>query len=277
MAEPLIHDPTRPWPAQHAHGEAKAKEHHIPEGELMYRAIRQDGDEALARTNRELAWSGIAAGLSMGLSLITEGLLRAHVPEVAWAPLITKFGYTVGFLITTLGRQLLFTEQTITAVLPVLSKDRPNGTLTNLARLWAIVLAANVAGTALVAAAAAWTTTFAPEVHAAFSHIGHAALSHDAATIFVGFLIATMIWMMPASGGGRVLVVVLMTYVVGLGAFSHVIAGTTEGLYVVFAGERSLGEFALKYFVPTFLGNSVGGVVFVALLAHAQHAPDESS
>jgi formate-nitrite transporter family protein len=96
--------------------ESKAREESIPEGELIYRAVRQDGDDTLARTSSALAWSGVAAGLGMGFSLAAEGLLKAHLPDATWAPLISKFGYTVGFLIVVLGRQELFTEQTLSAV-----------------------------------------------------------------------------------------------------------------------------------------------------------------
>jgi formate/nitrite transporter FocA (FNT family) len=95
--------------------EQQATEEHVPEGELIYRAIRQDGDHALCLSSVELAWSGLAAGISMGFSLIGEGLLRAYLPDTHWAPLVTKFGYALGFLIVILGRQQLFTEQTLSA------------------------------------------------------------------------------------------------------------------------------------------------------------------
>src|SRR4051812_10809182 len=94
--------------------EDKAQEVHIPEGEVVYRAVRQDGDHALLSSTPELIWSGIAAGMSMAFSLVGEGVLKAHLPDAPWAPLITKLGYALGFLIVVLGRQQLFTEQTLT-------------------------------------------------------------------------------------------------------------------------------------------------------------------
>src|SRR3954468_11941559 len=116
--------------------ESKAQEEHVPEGEIIYRAIRKDGDHALGLPIAELAWSGLAAGLSMGFSLAAEGVLRTHLPDAAWRPLVAKLGYAVGFLIVILGRQQLFTEQTLTAMLSLFSKERPHGTLSNVARLW---------------------------------------------------------------------------------------------------------------------------------------------
>src|SRR5438105_15316759 len=97
----------------HDDKEAKAGQEHIPEGEVIYRAIRQDGEHALAESSASLGWSGLAAGLSMGFSLAGEGLLKAHLPEAVWTPLVSKFGYALGFLMVILGRQQLFTEQTL--------------------------------------------------------------------------------------------------------------------------------------------------------------------
>jgi len=268
--------------AEHeARQEREAKKKGVPEGDLIYRSVRQDGEYALHETSSTLFWSGLAAGLSMGFSLIAEGLVRAHLPEASWTPLVSKFGYTAGFLIVVLGRQQLFTEQTLTAILPLLGPDRRLGTLPNVLRLWTVVLAANIAGTALVSAVTAWTPAFPPEIHQAFSAIGNEAMSHDFTTmlvkgIYAGFLIAVMIWLLPGAGAARLWIVVLLTYLVGLGSFTHIVAGSSECLYVVFRGERTLLEYA-GYFVPTLIGNTVGGVMFVGALAHAQHAPEPGS
>jgi formate/nitrite transporter FocA (FNT family) len=261
-----------------AEQEHEAKKQGVPEGELIYRSVRQDGEYALQRRSVDLAWSGLAAGLSMGFSLIAEGLLRAHLPDATWTPLVAKFGYTAGFLIVILGRQQLFTEQTLTAILPLLSSDRPVGTFSNVARLWAVVLAANLAGGIIISAATAWTPAFAPEIHRAFSQIGHASMSLGFATtlvrgVYAGFLIAVMVWLLPGAGAARLWIVVLVTYLVGLGAFSHIIAGSSECFYVIFRGERTVGEYLTGYFAPTLIGNTLGGVILVAALAHAQHAP----
>jgi formate/nitrite transporter FocA (FNT family) len=260
--------------------EAKAQEEHVPEGEVIYRAIRSDGDHALGMTNAELVWSGLAAGLSMGFSLAAEGVLRAHLPEAPWRPLVAKLGYAVGFLIVILGRQQLFTEQTLTAMLSLFSVDRREGTIGNVARLWTIVLIANLAGTAVFAAAAAWTPAFTPEVRTAFAHIGHEALNPGLTAnlvrgIYAGFLIATMVWLLPGSGESRLWIVIIIAWVVGIASLAHVIAGSSETLYVVFRGERSFADYLLNFLLPSFVGNSVGGVALVAALAHAQHAPKQ--
>ena len=87
---------------------------------VVYETIRREGEDELNRTASALAWSALAAGLSMGFSFIAEGILMAHLPASPWRPLLTSAGYSVGFLIVVLGRQQLFTENTLTVVLPLL-------------------------------------------------------------------------------------------------------------------------------------------------------------
>jgi formate-nitrite transporter family protein len=85
-----------------------------------------------------------------------------------------------------------------------------------------------------------------------------------------------MVWLLPGAGAARVWIVIILTYLVGIFGSAHVIAGTTDCLYVIFRGERGWLEYVGRYLIPTFVGNSVAGVGLVATLAHAQHAPRES-
>jgi formate/nitrite transporter FocA (FNT family) len=117
---------------------------------VVYETIRREGEEELERTVSSLAWSALAAGLSLGFSFITEGLLMAHLPDQPWRPLISKLGYCIGFLIVVLGRQQLFTENTLTVVLPLLIR-KDSATFLRMLRLWAVVLTSNLVGTFLFA------------------------------------------------------------------------------------------------------------------------------
>jgi formate/nitrite transporter FocA (FNT family) len=108
---------------------------------VVHEVVREEGERELKRGAGPLIWSGLAAGLSMGFSFYTEAHLRALLPDAPWRGLIESFGYTVGFVIVILGRQQLFTESTLTAVLPVLTqRDLP--TLIACLRLWGWVLGA---------------------------------------------------------------------------------------------------------------------------------------
>jgi formate/nitrite transporter FocA (FNT family) len=73
----------------------------------------------MERPLTSLWWSGVAAGLSISFSLLTQAVLQTRLSDAPWQPLLTSFGYCVGFIMAVLSRQQLFTESTITAVLPV--------------------------------------------------------------------------------------------------------------------------------------------------------------
>ena len=130
---------------------------------IVHETIRREGEDELKRTSSALAWSGLAAGLSMGFSLVAEGLLAAALPSAPWANLISKLGYSVGFLIVVLGRQQLFTETTLTAILPLLSR-RDIKTGVSVLRLWSVVLLTNLVGTYLFALAIARIPIVSPEI-----------------------------------------------------------------------------------------------------------------
>src|SRR5258706_7568636 len=97
-----------------------------------------------------MAWSALAAGLSMGFSLVAQGLLHTYLRGASWSPIIDNFGYSLGFLIVVLGRQQLFTENTLTVILPMLARPSLR-TFSRIVRLWSIVLVCHLIG-ALVCA-----------------------------------------------------------------------------------------------------------------------------
>jgi formate/nitrite transporter FocA (FNT family) len=245
-----------------------------PSGKVVYKAILREGEEELGRASAALFWSGLAAGLSMGFSMIAEGLLAARLPDAPWRPLVSKLGYSVGFLIVVLGRQQLFTENTLTPVLPLL-KRKDGKTAANVLRLWAVVLAANLLGALAVALAVAHTEAFTPHARAAFAEMGRKALEPGFGTllvrgVFAGWLIALMVWLLPFAEAARVWVIVVITYAVGLGEFSHVVAGSVETFTAAAMGQAAWPSVLGGYVVPTLVGNVVGGVTLVAMLNHAQ-------
>jgi formate/nitrite transporter FocA (FNT family) len=241
---------------------------------VVHEAIRMDGDTELVRSTSALASSGLAAGLSMGFSFIAEALLRSHLPNAPWRPLIAKFGYSFGFLIVIIARQQLFTENTLTAVIPVLTR-RTWVSLYRMLRLWSIVLAANLTGAHIVAWVLGNTGAFSPQVQDAFAKIARetAAVTPPQAIlrgIFAGWLIATLVWMRAAIDSEQIPLIVIMTYFVALGSFTHIIAGSIEVLFLVCTGAIPWMAFATGYMLPTLLGNCLGGVSLVAVLNHAQ-------
>ncbi|KAB1081307.1 formate/nitrite transporter family protein [Methylobacterium soli] len=248
-----------------------------PDAYILHEVIRHEGDEELRRHGVALFLSAVAAGLSIALSLIVPGVLKAHLPSGEWTALITTMGYAVGFLVVVLGRQQLFTENTITPVLPLLH-DRSVKTALRLLRLWAIVLSGNILATAAIATVLARSDAFGPGVTAAFAEISHHAVAFPFGTtlikaIFAGWIIALMVWILPATGTAAPFVIFLMTWLVSMCGLAHVVAGSVEAFFLVASGTATMAEYVGKFFVPTLLGNVFGGVALVAVLNYGQVAP----
>jgi formate/nitrite transporter FocA (FNT family) len=219
-------------------------------------------------------WSGVAAGLSISFSLLAQAILQAHLPDAPWRPLVSSFGYCVGFLMVVLGNQQLFTESTITVVLPIL-KDTSWRKLWRMGRLWAIVLLANFVGTFI----AAMFCTFAPvmpaELLQGMQEISRVLLGlgwWDMAFkgVSSGFLIAAMVWMIPSAESAKFAVITLMTYLIAIGGFTHIVAGSMEANMLVLNGDWEWWRMLLQFFVPVLLGNMVGGTALFALISYAQ-------
>jgi formate-nitrite transporter family protein len=209
----------------------------------------------------------------MGFSLVAEALLVAYLPDQPWRPLVSKLGYSVGFLIVILGRQQLFTENTLTVVLPLLLRKNL-ATAISMLRLWSIVLATNLVGTYIFALCVARVGIFNPHVQQAI-----AAVSKESPggfwvvlmrALFAGWLLALMVWLLPGADSARVSIIVMITYLIGLGDFNHIIAGSNKMFFQLVTGTETWSAFLTHFFFPTLIGNIIGGVSLVAFLGHAQ-------
>lgn len=257
----------------------KAKEEESLDAAATHEVVRREAQKELDRSASALAWSGLAAGLAMGFSLVTEGVLRAHLPEAPWRPLVTKIGYSVGFLIVILGSQQLYTENTLEPMVPLLNKPTRERFM-KLLRLWGIVLLTNIAGTLLFALYAAKTSAFDEELKAAFLAIGLEAIEPTPGTIFLraivaGMIIALMVWMLPAAKTAHIWVIGVMAWLVGAASLAHVVVGSVETGYLMWRGAASFGTYFGHFLIPTLVGNTIGGVVLVALINHQQVASDD--
>jgi formate/nitrite transporter FocA (FNT family) len=249
-----------------------------PNAALIHETIRAEGESELERTWWALGLSGVAAGLSIGFSMVLQGELQAHIPEGATADIVVPLGYAAGFVIVVLGRQQLFTENTLTPILPLLhNHDVP--TLRKVLALWIVVLVANITGAWLFAAAAVHMHVFDAAVTAAFTAgarhlIGLSFGVMVVRAVFAGWLIALMVWLLPAAQSSRLLIIILLTYIIGLCGFPHIVAGSVDVALLVQMGDASLRDFFIRFFAPTLIGNIIGGVALVAVFNYGQVAPE---
>ncbi|HET6433178.1 formate/nitrite transporter family protein [Dyella sp.] len=252
-----------------------------PRPVVLHETIRREGEQELERSVSALGWSSLAAGMTMGFSMLARALLHHHVQGLPGAFLIESLGYPFGFLVVILARQQLFTENTMTAVLPLMTEPGW-GKLGCLLRLWGVVFLGNVVGGALFAWGMLNMQLFDASTQASLHAMGTALMHNTPWQMFTkgiaaGWLIATMVWLLPAAERGKIAVIIIVTYVIALGDFTHIIVGSVEVMYLVFEGTVSAGDYATRFALPTLAGNIVGGSLIFALISHAQVRSDDEN
>ncbi len=241
----------------------------------IFQRVIATADEEFSQSKRLLFLSGLAAGFAMSLSFVGVAALTALLSgDGGSTTAVGYLLYPLGFIFTVLGSYQLFTENTLTPVTLVMTRI---ASIPALLRIWGVVFAANVLGVAASAYVLANTGVFSPAAMAAASEIGRHFFELSWADIFckgvfAGVLIAGMVWLVHAAQdtAARVLLVFMLTYAVGATELAHCIVGSAETLFVVFNGGESLWSFLTHFLAPATLGNTVGGVVFVAVLNYSQ-------
>jgi formate/nitrite transporter FocA (FNT family) len=241
---------------------------------VVYEIIRLEGEAELGRSFSALWWSALAAGISIGFSVLSQAMFAALLGDVPAASVIADLGYTVGFLIVILAHQQLFTENTLTAVLPVVARKDWKAILYVL-RLWGIVLVGNIVGCFLFAAFLAYSGALNTEFASEVRKIGEELMANTPMEMFVkgivaGWLIAALVWMLPSSEGTEFFVITLITYIIALGDFTHIIAGSVEAIYMWLVGHETFLDVFGRFFLPTLIGNVAGGTLLFAVVSYAQ-------
>jgi formate/nitrite transporter FocA (FNT family) len=231
--------------------------------------------EELRRPVVSLFWSAIAAGLVIGWSFVAGGFL-ASVSSAPSKHAATAAAYPLGFILVIIGRNQLFTENTLEPVIPVL-EHRSLSTLRAMFRLWGFVLMGNLIGALIFAFLLAHTPMISAAVYHELTAIGHEALSGGFVlvfyrAIFAGWLIALTAWLVSATPmtGAQIALIWLTTAPISAFGFRHSIAGAVEAFFMALGRHASWGVAIGEFIVPAILGNIVGGVLFVALINHGQ-------
>ena len=257
------------------HEETRSAKERLPlRAAVVYEIIRLEGEAELGRSVSALWWSALAAGISIGFSVLSQAMFGALLGDVPAASVIADLGYTVGFIIVILAHQQLFTENTLTAVLPVMVRKDWKAILYVL-RLWGIVLVGNIVGCILFAAFLAYSDALNAEFASEVRRIGEELMANTPMEMFVkgivaGWLIAALVWMLPSAEGTEFFVIMLITYIIALGDFTHIIAGSVEAIYMWLVGLETFLEVVGRFFLPTLIGNVAGGTLLFAVVSYAQ-------
>jgi formate/nitrite transporter FocA (FNT family) len=239
----------------------------------IFDAATENARSELKRPLLGLAFSGLAGGITLGLTGIAVASVRATLGDGGWQELVAYLIYPIGFIAVIIGRQQLFTENTLYPVVLVLDERKH---LLSTLRLWGVVFTSNIAGAVLFAALCTYTTTLRPDIKTKLVELGVVAAQGSFGHLFWsgvvgGWLIALVAWMVTASHWtiGQVVMIWLLTFVVGVGHFAHCVVTSCEILVSTLSGLVPPGTY-LQWLLAATLGNIVGGVGIVSVLNYGQ-------
>ena len=250
------------------------KEHHPIQPQLIFKIIRTEGEEELRRKFVALAFSALAAGIFVSFSFFFRSVFHFHMGDSQFEPLISSFGYTVGFVIVILGRMQLFTENPITTIIPLLC-NFTGKEFFKVVRLWSIVFFFNIIGTSIAATFFSFNYAVSPEFENAMHEVARNVMRLDAIeNIFrgipAGIIIAVLVWIAPQTRNFRLSTIIFLVYFIALGDFSHVVVGSCEMAFEIIEGDANFFDYFFKFLIPTGIGNVIGGTVIFTLLIHNQ-------
>ena len=236
----------------------------------IFRRLIATADDEFDRTNRLLFFSGLAAGFSVALSFIA----RVAVPATTGVELLGMLLYPIGFVFIVLGRYQLFTENTLTPVTLVLTRS---ASIPRLLKFWAVVYVANLLGASLAGAGLAlfpiWSPLAAEHATEMAAHLPDLSFgTYVARGVIAGWLVAGMVWLTHATREGttRLLIVFAVMSLIPMAGLYHCVVGACEAVYGVLQGVLTLPEAVFGFVLPVTIGNTLGGVLLVAIINFAQ-------
>lgn len=242
--------------------------------------ILEPARHEMRRPAISLLMSALASGLVIGFSFLASAYAAATAAP-AYAHAAASAAYPLGFIFVVMARSELFTENTLTPVIPFL-EHRDRDTFVHLVRMWALLLIGNLVGAVIFA----WTLARTGMVETSLQrHLMEIAQTTTEggfgnvlyAGVFAGWLIALLSWLLAStqSSATQVVFVWLCTAPISALHFRHSIAGAVEAFYRAAAGNATWGRMFGEFVVPAVIGNAIGGVILVALLNYGQIAADK--
>ena len=240
----------------------------------IYQVVRHEGETEMARPATSLWWSGVAAGLSITFSVFAKAVLQQISAGDRVAAASDRVRLYGRFSAGRAGAPAIVHRKHDNRG-PAGRRQSQREEFLSTARLWAIVFAANLTGTLIAALFSTFAPAPIPGIRETIIEISHHAVAHGFfESIFLaipaGFLIAAMVWLMPSAETARFHVVTLVTYIIAIGGFSHIVVGSFEAFMLLVNGEIGIGTMLAHFTIPVLIGNVVGGTALFALLAYAQ-------
>ncbi|RKD98429.1 formate/nitrite transporter family protein [Halopiger aswanensis] len=237
----------------------------------IFERVLASADEEIAISKQRLFFSGLAAGFAIVLTFLGHSIGATMFPENSFLSAIL---YPIGFIYIILGQYQLYTEETLPPVALVLARI---ASLPLLLRVWIVVIIGNVVGAALGAYLIANGGVLDPEATQVGAEFARTGLEHGwwavfNRALFAGWLVAGVVWLDHASRDtiSRLLLIYVIFYMIAAAELFHVITAACEVFYYLFVVDGASLAVVHEFWLPVFLGNTVGGVFLVTLVNYAQ-------
>jgi formate/nitrite transporter FocA (FNT family) len=236
--------------------------------------VMSQANEELDRAASSLFISSLASGLTIGFSFL-GGAYASSVVSPALAGTAMAAAYPLGFILVIMARSELFTENTLTPVLPLLHR-RSAEALVKMLRVWVILLSGNLLGTLGFAWLMARTPALSTSLRQVMLQVAEQGTSSPFLLtlyqgVFAGWLIALLTWVLASTHrtGAQLVLIWLLTAPISAFGFKHSIVGSAEAFYRSWSGSSGWTPM-LAFIVAAVIGNTIGGVLLVALLNYGQ-------
>jgi len=246
--------------------------------EEIWKDSLEDGQRRLARPAPVLAATGVLGGLHITVGLlaliVSTGALAAVLPGPT-AHVLGSLTFGIGFVLLTVGRSELFTENFL---IPVVAVFSGHGSKRGVVRLWTLTLAGNLTGIALFAVILTTPGVLEREALHAAGELANTLTERDLpaaalSAVLAGAVITTFTWLAESSESDltRVAIGLLIGFVLLAPSTNHSVVGFGEVILGILAGTTGAGWADLaRNTAIAVTGNLVGGVLLVAFLRGIQ-------
>jgi formate/nitrite transporter FocA (FNT family) len=272
------------------HGDGDEAEHHVPlvdagghvsEGQsagVLWAQGLQEGERRLSRRPLSAGATGLVGGFDVMIGVAIATTVAGALTSVLPAKLASVIGaltFGIGFVLISIGRSELFSENFLIPVGAVMERRQP---LRRLPVLWLPTLAANIAGMFILAVIFSVSKVLDHSALVAAGHTANVFAQRSAGSAFLSAVVAGLVmtlwtWLGIAvrTDIGRVWVALLIGFTIAAPSMNHVIVGTGEMMFGVLGGHSSAtwGDVGVN-FALALGGNLVGGTLFVTLTRFVQ-------
>lgn len=246
-----------------------------------------EGERRLKRSRVGLAATGFAGGAEVALGILAVVVVSGAVQTVAPQQLAHVVGamfFGIAFVLITLGRAELFTENFHIPVAAVYARRAP---FSALLRMWAITLVFNLVGLAVVLGLMAVTGVLKPETVQASGPLADSYSQRDAVAAFASAILAGAVmtiftWVVAAAeaSASRVIASLLIGFLLIAPSLNHAIVSFGEIMFGLFSGQgQSTAADLWRNLGLAIAGNLIGGIglVFATRVAQVRGEPDAES